>query len=88
MNDPDELLTYPNTKLNIKNCLGSIECAIAFDVRDWSEDNRSAWIYGIVFGWGEATSEMAKKYNWGEGTIERLNMLHEQWEVLKKMQEE
>ena len=88
MNTPDELLTYPHQiKLNIQNCLDSIECTIAFDVRDWSEDNRSAWIYGIVFGWEESMNDIAKEYHWGEATIKRLKKLHEQWVKLKQMQE-
>lgn len=85
MNNPDELLTYPEIKLNIQNCLESIECTIAFDVKDWSEDNRSAWIYGIVFGWDESLNDIAKKYHWNDATIERLNKLHKQWIELKQM---
>lgn len=87
MNDPDELLTYPESKLNISNCLTSIECTIAFDVRDWAEDNRSAWIYGIVFGWEEAMDEIAKKYHWNDVTVRRLNKLHKQWKELMQMTE-
>lgn len=85
MNSPDELLTYPENRLNIQNCLESIECTIAFDVKDWGEDNRSAWIFGIVFGWDEELNDIANKYHWGDATIERLNKLHKQWIELKQM---
>lgn len=47
----DGLFTVPATNGPITtNALESIECTIAFDVRDWSEDRRSQWIYFIVFG--------------------------------------
>ena len=83
---PDEMLTYPPTKLELKNCLESIECTIAFDVRDWSEDRRLGWIYGIVFGWDlESEKELCTKFQWGNEDVTRLHTLHEQWEKLKKV---
>lgn len=85
---PDNYLyTYPKTDLNLTDCLDSIECTIAFDVRDWSEDNRSAWIYGIVFGWNddEGEVELKNKFHWSDADINRLHTLHEQWIRLKQM---
>lgn len=65
-------------------CLESIECAIAFDVRDWSEDRRSAWIYGIVFGFGEeGEQEVKQKFHWTNEDINRLHRYHDEWEILK-----
>jgi len=63
------------------NAFESIECAIAFDVRDWSEDRRSAWIYAIVFGWDyeDSWDEVAKKFGWDEEDRKRANAMHEQW---------
>ena len=55
------------------NCLESIEMAMTFDVRDWSEDRRSAWIYGIGFCWGERTEEIKQEYNWNKEDVERMN---------------
>lgn len=69
------------------NCLKSIERAIAFDVRDWSEDRRSAWIYGIVFGWGESTEELKEKFNWTNEDVERMNRYHLQWKQLRSESE-
>lgn len=70
------------------NALESIECAIAFDVRDWGADRRSAWIYAIVFGWGEedddeAWNEMREAHGWDDEDIKRAKQYHEQWEALK-----
>lgn len=65
-------------------CLESIECAIAFDVRDWGEDRRSAWIYGIVFGWSEADEEIKRKFHWTDEDVERLCRYHKEWEEIKK----
>lgn len=61
------------------NCLESIQTTIAFDVRDWSEDRRSAWIYGIAFGWGEALEEIKTKFRWTDEDVERLNRYHNEW---------
>lgn len=61
------------------NCLESIKRTIAFDVRDWSEDRRSAWIYGIIFGWGEALEEVKTKFRWTDEDVERLNRYHNEW---------
>ena len=49
----DGMMVFPQAGQSpiTNNAFESIECAIAFDVRDWSEDRRSAWIYAIVFGW-------------------------------------
>jgi len=66
------------------NCLESIECSIAFDVRDWSEDKRSAWIYGIVFGWKDEKKEIQAKFNWSDEDIKRIEKYHEQWVKLKE----
>lgn len=65
------------------NCLESIEITIAFDVRDWSEDRRSAWIYGIVFGWNKSLEEVKNKFNWTEDDVKRLNNYHNEWTNLK-----
>lgn len=83
----DGMLIYPDDGTGPKlNALESIECAIAFDVRDWAADRRSAWIYAIVFGRGdEAWSEFFReRYGWDEEDIARAKMYHEQWEALKK----
>lgn len=81
----DGMLTYPYDGTGPKlNALESIECAIAFDVRDWGADRRSAWIYAIVFGWGDEWDEMREAFGWDDEDIKRAKMYHEQWEALKK----
>ena len=69
---------------DITNPLEYIECVIAFDVRDWAEDNRLATIYAIVFGWGEAYTELQDKFNWSDKNVNRLKKFHEKWEQLRK----
>ena len=79
----DGLMIFPpdNGEPITLNAFKSIECAIAFDVRDWSEDRRSAWIYAIVFGWDyeDSWDEVAKKFGWDKEDRERANMMHKQW---------
>lgn len=79
----DGLFAYPPEEGWMGNPLKSIECAIAFDVADWSIDHRRAWIYGIVFGWGEALDTICKRYEWDEKDKKRLMHLHEKWEKTK-----
>ena len=85
----DGLMVFPpdNGEPITLNAFESIECAIAFDVRDWSEDRRSAWIYAIVFGWDyeDSWDEVAKKFGWDEEDRKRANMMHEQWINAKEM---
>ena len=91
----DGMFTIPNDNSPITmNVLESVECTIAFDVRDWSEDRRSAWIYGIVFGWGvdydefDALEDICKKFGWDKDDVKRMMMLHKQWKWAKKLIEE
>ena len=87
----DGLMVFPpdNGEPITLNAFESIECAIAFDVRDWSEDRRSAWIYAIVFGWDyeDSWDEVVKKFGWDEEDRKRANMMHEQWIKAKEMKE-
>ncbi len=75
---------------DITNPLQYIECVIAFDSRDWSESNRLATIYAIVFGWGDdddifnAWSEVKERFGWSDANVERLKKFHEEWKRLSK----
>jgi hypothetical protein len=65
--------------------LDSLECTIAFDVMDWSEGKRHAWIYGIVFGWdNKSFKEFEDKEYWGRPASKRLKKLHKNFLKLKK----
>ena len=67
------------------NALESIECAIAFSVREWGDCRRDAWIYAIIFGWDDEWEEMAEKHGWDEEDRKRAEMMHEQWKKAKEM---
>ena len=88
----DGLMVFPpdNGEPITLNAFESIECAIAFDVRDWGDDRRSAWIYAIVFGWDyeDAWDEIAEKFGWDEEDRKRANMMHEQWMKAKEAKEQ
>lgn len=82
----DGLFTIPpETEPITTNALESIECTIAFDVKDWSTSRRDAWIYLIVYGWDEDTDEVAKKHGWDAQDIERGKKMHQQWELAKEL---
>lgn len=66
----------------------SLECVLAFDSRDWAQNERDAWIWGIVFGWdfeiedGDTQSAMesvANQHDWDTKTQKRLHRLHEKF---------
>lgn len=93
----DGLMVFPpdNGEPITLNAFESIECAIAFDVRDWGNDRRSAWIYAIVFGWGfedwddeDSWDEIAEKFGWDEEDRKRAKMMHEQWIKAKETKEQ
>ena len=85
----DGIFCFPNegNKPITLNAFESIECAIAFHPRDWSEYRRDAWIYAIVFGWedDESWEELYEKHGWDDEDRKRAEMLHEQWEKAKEM---
>lgn len=88
----DGLMVFPsdNGKPITLNAFESIEYTIAFDVRDWSEDRRSAWVYAIVFGCDDEDlwNKTAKKFGWDEEDRKRANMMHEQWVRAKEAKEQ
>lgn len=77
---------------DITNPLKYIECIIAFDVRDWSEDKRLAAIYAIVFGWGDeedtydSWSYVKERFGWSDEGVERLKKFHEKWKQLGEIE--
>ena len=90
----DGLYSVPEVDGFIIDPLESIECAIAFDVRSWSEDRRSFWVYCIIFGidsyeeypeYKEEFNKLAKEYHWDDKDISRLRLLHEKWLRLKEI---
>lgn len=83
----DGLFTLPPTEGRGEDPLESIECTIAFDVRDWCNDRRSAWIYAIVFGIDNEYGEIdrcKRQFKWDDKDIERVKRLHAKWERLKE----
>jgi hypothetical protein len=49
--------------------------AIVQSDRDWSTDEPSAVIFGIVCGWHEVLPEVAEKFDWTEEKTYRLGRL-------------
>ena len=71
------------------NPFESLECTIAFDVKDWGADRRSAWIYGIILGWDdeECFKELKAEFGWDDTTIERLKKLRGNYLKAKELYE-
>lgn len=56
----------------------ALESAIASDPRDWSANERDAWLYGIMVGWGDgALKEIAEDFGWSDekfGVLYKTNL--------------
>lgn len=64
-----------------KNVRDSICRVLTTSPRDWSMTHEDAWIYGVVCGWPEdAVEEVAARHRWSPITVDRLRVLHEEWE--------
>lgn len=71
------------------NPFESLECTIAFDVKDWGADRRSAWIYGIILGWDdeECFKEFKAKFGWDDEIIKRIKTLRGNYLKAKEIYE-
>ncbi len=58
--------------------IDSLIATITSDARDWSNNERDAWIYGIVVGWDDALPEIVKKFGWDNIDVIRLKKFHEE----------
>lgn len=73
--------TTPTAIAMPKNVRDSIRRVLTTSPRDWSIAHEDAWIYGIVCGWPEdAIEEVAARHRWSPITVDRLRVLHEEWE--------
>ena len=57
---------------NITSYKESLESCLVFSPRDWSKDERDAWLYGVIVGWGHRLPEIAKDFGWNDYTKQRL----------------
>jgi hypothetical protein len=89
----DSQTSIAHNKPPVENPLTSIANTIAFDVRDWSDDKRLAWIYGIVLGWDSeddddngAMAELQEKFKWFDLEVARLRRLRKKFKELEEVQ--
>lgn len=75
-------MTTPNP-----NPFEAIEHIIALSSRDMSLSNDTAALYAIVFGWEAATPDVARRHEWDEETVAKLQALHEAWAKAKRIHE-
>lgn len=58
----------------------SIESCLIHHVRDWGEEKRDAWLYGVIMGYDdECMAENRERFGWSDETCARLTRLHEQY---------
>lgn len=73
----------------VTNPLESIHNCIAFDVMDWSQNKRHAWMYGIVCGWDEpAYTTLMSIHGWSYNEVSRNKELHKNYMILQERFEE
>lgn len=64
----------------LREAMDSLKNAMVFDSLDYSGGVREAWMYGIIVGWsGPSLNELAKKFNWAPGDVERLRGYRKAW---------
>lgn len=70
----------------VMNAMESVADAIAYDVHDWFENRRTAWIWCIVYGVDddESWEYFVKMHNWDDEDRARARELHRQWEWADK----
>lgn len=71
---------------DIKAALDSLLCTIVFDSRDWADDRRLAWIYGVLVGWNAASwKELSKKFGFDAPSIARARKYHKALTAAKQL---
>lgn len=58
--------------------LDSVAGCVVSQPRDFALDHRDAWMYWILFGWGDAEDEILARHKWSDTEIARLRRLREQ----------
>ena len=66
-------IPFTETQTDPFRSLGNV---LAFDSRDWAANRGDAWLWGIIFGWGDAMAEVALRHGWSEREVRRLRLLH------------
>ena len=76
--------------------IDSLQSTLAFAPRDWGENKRDAWLWGVINGWDEeveegetqsAMDEICKKHNWNDIDRQRLITLHKNFMKLKEQED-
>jgi hypothetical protein len=60
----------------LSDALDSAYTTMTLDSRDWAENKRDAWLYGILVGWGAAAVEFEQKGWWRPEDTSRMRLLH------------
>ena len=58
-----------------RDAIQSAADAMATHSRDWSKNDRDAWMYGILLGWGDALEDVASAHRWTSDEVARLAAL-------------
>jgi hypothetical protein len=76
---PRDFLVFQSSRQSAKSAsqrIGGDGVTLTFQSdRDWSTDEPSAVIFGIVCGWHEVLPEVAEKFDWTEEKTDRLGRL-------------
>lgn len=70
--------------MTIECFVDSLETIMATSPHDWGDNERFAWMWGIILGWDNASmDELAKKFSWSTETQGRLTRLHDKFQNCK-----
>jgi hypothetical protein len=66
--------------LACENPFTSLGNCMSFHSRDWGQDKRDAWMWGIICGWDERSmQECRSRFGWSDEDVARLRRLRQRF---------
>lgn len=74
---------------DIEYPLQSLKNTLALSARDWEQEQRDAWTWGIIFGWSDEWFEdFNRRFGWTDATWQRLKRLNDKFGKLAFLEDE
>lgn len=77
------IMPQDETRDILAQALISAHDCLVFDSKDFSLDPRDAWLYGILVGWGDDLTNIAKQCRWSIENTARLESYNKAIEAYK-----
>ena len=80
--DPSIVILNEDTRSGGESGAGIMRNRCAFTPRDMGADWPEAFTYAVVFGWDDATEEMAVRWGWDSALLDFLRDAHRRFQAL------